>query len=555
MAALPPAEVSEATEAPPSEETPGLGRSAALMTLGTVLSRATGVVRLGLLAATLGITETRLTDAYNLANTAPNILYELVLGGVITAVFVPVFVELLDERDGGERDVSAIVNVALVSLTVLAVVGILAAPLIARFYSSRLSGPDAAAQQEVVTTLLRFFLPQLPLYGLYFMGSAFMNVRRRFVLPMFTQIVNNLVLIGVLIAFNVLYGFVDLRSVTDAQLALLGIGTTISVAPMGVLLLPSLRRLGYRWHWRFDRALWRRMASLSGYAIGFVAANQIGFLAIQWLANRRQGGYTAYVAAFTFFLLPIGLFVWSITTALAPSLSRSALKPGREGMADVLSLAIRSTLFLVVPCTVGFLLLGRPLVEVMLEHDVVTAESTDLIVRILSFLVLGLVQFSIFQVLIRASYALQDARTPFVVNSVAIAFNIAVNVAMFLWIGVVGLAAGHAVTYTLAVWLQGRALTREVPGFDLARVGRSAARIALAAAGMALVLAGVTALSELAVDDPDGVALAGLVALQVTAGGVAYLALCAALRIEELSFVKAALGRKIGYAGPQSDSS
>ena len=523
---------------------PRLGRATALMTFGTVLSRVTGVARLGLLAWTFGVAETRMTDTYNLANSAPNVLYELVLGGAITAVFVPLFVEILDGRDEGERDVSAIVNVCLVGLTVIAVLGVIAAPAIARFYSTSLTGAEAEAQQRAITTLLRFFLPQIPLYGLYFLASAFMNVRKRFVLPMFTPIANNLVLIGVLVAFAVLYGQVDLQSVTTAQLALLGLGTTASVAPMGLMLLPSLRRLGYRWEWRFDRELWRRVARLSGYAIGFVAANQIGFLAVQKIANETQGAFTAYTAAFTFFLLPVGLFVWSITTALAPSLSRTALKPRREGMGDALSLAIRSTLFLVVPCAAGFLVLARPVVEVLLQRGVVTPRSTELVVGILSFLVLGLVQFSLFQVLMRASYAMQDARSPFVVNAVVIAVNIALNVAMFEWIGPEGLAAGHAVAYTIAVLLQGRIVAREVPDLDLGRIVRSAARVVAAAAAMAVLVFGLARL----VDDLEGGAQIGAVVGVVAVGAAAYLWFASLLRVEEMQFVKGLVGDRLGRA-------
>ena len=514
------------------------------MTLGTILSRVTGVARLGLLAWTFGVVETRLTDTYNLANSVPNVLYELVLGGAVTAVFVPLFVEILDGRDEGERDVSAIMNVCLAGLTAIALLGILAAPLIARFYSTSLTGAEAEAQQRAITTLLWFFLPQIPLYGLYFLGSAFMNVRKRFVLPMFTPIVNNLVLIGALVIFAVLYGNVDLESVTTAQLALLGLGTTLSVAPMGLLLLPSLRRLGFRWEWRFDRALWRRVARLSGYAVGFVAANQIGFLAVQKIANESQGAFTAYTAAFTFFLLPVGLFVWSITTALAPSLSRTAMKPRREGMADVLSLALRSTLFLVIPCAAGFLVLAHPVVEVMLERGVVTARSTELVVAILSFLVLGLVQFSLFQVLMRASYAMQDARSPFVVNAIVIAVNIALNVAMFTWIGPEGLAAGHALAYTLAIFLQGRIVARELPDLDLARIGRSAGRVLLAAGAMAALVFGLARLAE----DFTGIAQIGAVMGLVAVGGVSYLWFASLLRVEEMQFVRDLVGDRFGRA-------
>ncbi|MDQ3981783.1 MAG: polysaccharide biosynthesis C-terminal domain-containing protein, partial [Actinomycetota bacterium] len=440
------------------------------------------------------------------------------------------------------RDVSAIMNVCLAGLTVIALLGILAAPLIARFYSTSLTGAEAEAQQRAITTLLWFFLPQIPLYGLYFLGSAFLNVRKRFVLPMFTPIVNNLVLIGALVIFAVLYGNVDLESVTTAQLALLGLGTTLSVAPMGMLLLPSLRRLGFRWEWRFDRLLWRRVARLSGYAVGFVAAIQIGFLAVQKIANESQGAFTAYTAAFTFFLLPVGLFVWSITTVLAPSLSRTAMKPRREGMADVLSLALRSTLFLVVPCAAGFLVLAHPVVEVMLERGVVTTRSTELVVAILSFLVLGLVQFSLFQVLMRASYAMQDARSPFVVNAIVIAVNIALNVAMFTWIGPEGLAAGHALAYTLAIFLQGRIVARELPDLNLARIGRSAGRVLVAAGAMAALVFGLARL----VEDFTGIAQIAAVTGLVAVGGVSYLWFASLLRVEEMQFVRDLVGDRFG---------
>ncbi|MDQ3953867.1 MAG: polysaccharide biosynthesis C-terminal domain-containing protein, partial [Actinomycetota bacterium] len=266
------------------------------------------------------------------------------------------------------------------------------------------------------------------------------------------------------------------------------------------------------------------------------------FLAIQKIANESQGAFTAYTAAFTFFLLPVGLFVWSITTALAPSLSRTALKPGRAGMSDVLSLAVRSTLFLVVPCAAGLLVLARPVVEVMLEHGVVTARSTDLVVGVLSFLVIGLAQFSVFQVLMRASYAMQDARSPFLVNAVVIAVNVTLNVLMFMWIGPEGLAAGHAVAYTLAVLLQGRVLLRELPDLDLRRIRRSLAKVTAAAAGMALIVAGLWRVADETV--ASGAGLAAVVVVLVGVGAAAYLWLASLLHVEEMGFVRGILGER-----------
>lgn len=526
------------------------------MTGGTVVSRLTGVVRLAVLAATLGVAETRLADTYNLANTAPNILYELVLGGVITSVFVPMFVELLEkeEREEAWRSISSILNLCLLGLAAVAVIGVLAAPWIAHFYASRLEGAESAEQQAAITLLLRLFIPQVVLYGVYFIISAILNANRRFALPMYTPILNNLVLIAVLIYFKEHYGLVTLTSVTTTQLLVIGLGTTASVAPMGLLLIPTLRKLGgYRFTLSIDRALLKKLGRLSVYVIGFVAANQIGYIVVQWLANGTKGGYTAYIAAFTFFLLPIGLFVWSLTTAIVPSMSSHAVgERWDEFRADV-SLGVRAILFLMLPATVGFLTLSGPLVDVLLKHGVVTGSSTKLIVDVLTFFVLGLVQFSIFQVLLRAFYSAQDARTPFLINCVVVALNTAINIPMYYWIGVKGLAAGQALAYTVGVGLQGHALSKRAGGMDLARIGNTAVRVLPAAAGMGLIM-------WVAREGIENVASGGSLASQLLilvvpslAGVAGYLALATMLKVEELGLVTALLFRK-SQSGAQSAS-
>ncbi len=519
------------------------------MTAGTVVSRATGVLRLAVLAATLGVAETRFTDSYNLANSAPNILYELVLGGLITAVFVPVFVELLTKEEPARAwsDLSGIINWSLLVLGVIAVAGVVAAPWIAGFYASRLGGDLGADQQRVITFLLRLFIPQVVLYGIYFMGAALLNAHRRFALPMFTPILNNLVLIAVLVVFNDRYGLVTVASATTPQLLLLGLGTTASVAPMGLALLPAVRKLGgYRFTLAVDRRIVRKMVTLSIYIGGTVAANQVGYVVVQWLANGRQGGFTAYIAAFTFFLLPIGLFVWSLTTALAPSLSSSALAQEWDRFKEDLSIGLRATLFLMLPATAGFLVLGRPLVEAFLEHGVVTAGSTELIVGVLTFLVLGLVQFSLFQVLTRAFYAMQNGKTPFLVNCAVIGLNIAINIPMYAWLGVRGLAAGHAVAYTLGVVLSMRSLSARIGDLDVPRLLVAAARIGVATVVMSAVVWAVARASEAIVGEGGTIESMITLASATAAGVLSYLVAAAVLRVDEVSFVKNLVIRRSG---------
>jgi putative peptidoglycan lipid II flippase len=527
-------------------ESVSLARSTAVMTAGTVASRVTGVVRLAAMAAALGIAETRLTDTYNLANTAPNILYELVLGGVVTSVFVPLFVELFEkeERDRAWRVVSGIVTVSLLALSIIAIVGVVAAPLIAKFYSGRLTGPDQQVQRDAITFLLRLFLPQIVLYGIYFIGAGILNAHKRFGPPMWTPIVNNIVLIAVFIAFHQAYGAVSLHDVTRTQLLVIGLGTTLSVAPMGVLLIPYLRKVGrFRFTLSLDHPAIKKLGRLAIFVVGFVVANQAGYIVIQWLANRQQGAYSAYISAFTFFLMPVGLFVWSITTALLPSLSQHATNERWTEFRSQVGIGIRATLFLMVPATLGYLALGHIMVRVLLQHGVATASSTELVTDVLRLFVLGLVQFSIFQLLIRAFYALQDTRTPFVVNCIVVAVNVALAIPLFVGYDVRGIAAAQAVANTVGMVVLAQRLTSRVGGLEWGTIGRSAVRIAIAS----VVMGAIVGLGVFAVDRVGAASFwfqASALVILSAMGAAAYLGMAKLVGVSELSYVTGLLRRR-----------
>jgi len=539
-----------AAEAPDKVD-PSLARSTAVMSVGTIISRATGVVRLAVLAAALGVTETRVTDAYNLANTVPNIIYELVLGGVITAVFVPTFVELLEKESSEEawKVFSAIINVSLLALTVIAVLGIALAPWIAGFYSGRLHGAGVAEQRHVIEFLLRLFIPQIVLYGLYFILAGLINAHKRYGPPMFTPIVNNLVLIAVLIGFAVAYGEVNLRTISTKQLVILGLGTTASVAPMGLLLIPYLRKLG-RWRATLDLShpSVRRLARLSVFVIGMVVANQVGAVVIQYLANAQRGGYTAYIAAQTFFLMPLGLFVWSINTALLTPLSEHAVRSEWDAFRGRLSTGVRAVIFLMVPTTIGAVALAEPIVRLLLQHGVATAQSTTVVSGVLRIFMLGLIQFSLFQLFVRAFYAMHDTKTPFWINCAVVAINIAINIPMYAAFKVEGLAAGQAIAYTVGIAAQSILLGRRIGGIEGSRIASSTARVVVCGAFMGLTVWAVLAATRSAVGDTGFI---GEV-LQVAAPGVTGLVvffLCAlVLHVEELDFVRGVIARRTGVA-------
>jgi putative peptidoglycan lipid II flippase len=475
-----------------------------MMSVGTALSRLTGFLRIAAMAFALGVAETRLADAYNVANNIPNIVYELILGGVLSSVFVPVFVQQLVTPDDEDpwRVVRAVISVTFVVLSVVMLIGIVAAPWIVRLYTFRVSGAAREASQQLSAFFLRIFMPQIVLYGLGAVATGALNAHRRFAVPMFAPILNNLVVIASFLVFAFLPGpeVPSPATITTVQKFVLALGATGGVAAMTLALWPTLRRLGFRWRWTFDldHPAVRRLLRLSGWVAGYVIVNQLGLLVVIVLAGGIQGGYTAYQAAFIFFQLPHAIFAVSIMTALLPSLSELWGRGDRVGFRRSLAAGIRASAFVVIPAAAGYLVLARPIVRLLLEHGVAGAGSTRLVAGVLVFFATGLFSFSTFQLLLRAFYAMQDTRTPFLINVAAVAVNTTLNVALFPVLDVRGLALGHAAAYTFAALVAAAVLRRRLGGIEgpellrgLLVVGVSAAATAAAAWGAARLLAGV----------------------------------------------------------------
>ena len=527
-------------------EEPSLVRSTAVMATGTLLSRITGLLRVTVLVATLGVGESRLADVYNVANTTPNIIYELVLGGILSSIFVPVFVEVRTTR--GQRQAwhvaRATMTIAIAGLGLLAAVTMVAAPWIIRLYVHSGSPAERAQAIELGGQLLAMFMPQIVFYGVGAVMTGLLNAHRRFGVPMFAPILNNLVVIAVGLTFHALVGqqVPQVGEVTTGQKLLLGLGTTAGVAAMTLVQWPFLRRIGFRfhfvWNWR-DKAI-RKMATLSAYTVGYVVTNQLGYLLVPVLAYGVQGGYTAYSTAFIFFQLPHGVVAVSVMTALLPPLSEQAVAADWPAFRATLARGIRLTAAVLLPAALGYLALAGPIVRLLLEHGVVTEESTSLLVPVLMVFVLGLVPFSTFQLVLRAFYALQDTRTTFRVNLVSVGVNVVVDLLLFNLLPVrwkiPGLAFGHVSSYTVGSALLLYLLSRRIGGLGGFRIMAAVGRMLVAG----LVMLGATLLIVRAVAaaiDPGLARDLVTVVAGVAVGAATYLATARLLRVEELSLL------------------
>lgn len=521
-----------------------LARPAATMAVGTALSRLTGLGRVIALAFALGVAESRLADSYNIANTLPNVLFELVLGGVLTSVFIPVVVEELrtQPHDEAWRSVSALVTASMALLVVVTLAAVLLAPLIVDLFTGRVPAPAREEQHELATFLLRFFAPQVALYGFAAIAAGLLNAHGRFAVPMFAPILNNLVVIAMFAAFALITtGVPSNAGVLDdpAQKLLLALGTTGGVAAMALVYWPFLRRLPGRVRVRLDlgHPAVRKVARLSAWTLVYVLVNTAGFAVSFYLANGKQGGPTAYVTAFAFFQLPYGIAAVSIMTALVPRLAARHVDGDRDGFRATVAGGLRTTALLMVPATAAYLVLGRPLISLLLEHGVVRGTSVELVASTLAFFAVGLLPFAAFLLFARAFYALQDSRTPALVNVVENAVTVALDFALFPVLDVRGLALAHSLGYVVGAAVLGVLLARRVGGLEARRTLRELGKVVLASAAAA----GGMAAGAMGASRVLDAGVAGSLA-QLAAGGaaglLAFFVLARILRVEDLAVLR-----------------
>ena len=483
---------------------------------GTAMSRLTGLLRVMAFGYVLG--KSSLTDAYNQANASPNLIYELALGGVLSATLVPLITRLHHERD--EEGEVAVRSVAIVVLAALTVIAVAAAPLVFRLYASGISSDvDYDLYLEVGATLAAFFLVQIFFYGLHALAAAELQARNRFFVAAWAPALSNVVVIGTLLLVP---GITDDQPaelgdvLTNSSLRLtLGLGATIGIAVMALTLLPPLRRakvpLAFRPDFRHPAV--RQLRRLSGWALGYVLANQVAIVVVQNLLVRSgEGNQTSYFNAYTFFVLPHGLLAMSIATTFLPEMSRAVTDKDRPRFIARSSLGIRLVALLTVPAGFGLFVLRRPVIGLALQHGEFTADDALLASRALAGFALGLGAFSVYLFVLRAFYAHQDARTPCLVNVVENALNIALAFVLYDRFGVIGISASFAIAYTVSALWALQILSYKVPGFALRGTLTGILRIVLAAVVMAEAVWAVTQL----MGDNAGAGAA----LRVVVGGV-----------------------------------
>ena len=535
----------------PRDEPTTFARDAAVMAVGTTISRVTGFLRYAALAYVLGLTlrfgQTNLPSTYNLANSMPNMIYDLVMGGIIASLFIPVFVEYLSTRSREEAwyVASSATNISLIVLSIVAILGIVASPLIIRLMT--VFGSYGNVNTEFVrnqaTFFLRFFVPQIIFYGLSAIFGGLLNAHRHFTAPAFAPIANNLLVIGTVVVFHFLPG----PRTNNLHLVVLAVGTTLGVVAQALVQIPMLVRIGVRYTpvLDFKHPAIRKIGRLAVPLIGYILLWQVGIWFVFALAIQVDGGVPSYQYAQLFFQLPYGIFAVSIITAIFPALSEYAALRRMPRFKDTLNMGIRSTILIIVPCAVIYLTLNQPIIRFLLQHGFFKAGDTEILSSVLFYFALGLIPYSIDMLLTKTFYSMQDTRTPMIINCFVVAINIAANLLLFQLMGVEGLALGFAIAFLFSMLIDGTVLRIRLGRLGGRRVLSTAVKTLVAAAAMALVIYAYSYLVVQLYPNP-GLWKEFLNMLLPMAGGiVVFFFVAHAMHMEELNVLKDMLLRQL----------
>ncbi|MDO5673211.1 MAG: lipid II flippase MurJ [Actinomycetaceae bacterium] len=404
----------------------GLARSSAIMFAGTLTSRALGFLRSALLLAAIG--GFGASDAFNAANTLPNTIYNLLAGGVLSAILVPQIVRSLRGRKAGDREgedaVNALLTLAAIILLAITVLSVLGASILITLYNA---GLDPEFHRLAVIFAI-WCLPQIFFYGTYALLGQVLNAHSVFGPYMWAPVLNNVIAIAGIGIYVGLFGFtgpatIDTALWTFDRVAILAGSATLGVVMQALVLLIPLKRLGFhlRINTKFKGHGLKRAGKVAGWAFAALLVGQLGYLAVTNTAAAANGwgvandqfvpATTIYATAYMIYMLPQSLITTSITTALFTGMAMKAAANDTQAVSADYSRGARIIGIFTVFSAAFFVVASVPIAQLIGPR--LPVEQALGMAKVLAIMSLGIAFQGLFSLNNRVFYAFEDTRTAF----------------------------------------------------------------------------------------------------------------------------------------------
>ncbi|MEI7634928.1 MAG: murein biosynthesis integral membrane protein MurJ [bacterium] len=459
-----------------------LVKNTAVFSALTLISRLTGLLRVMMFAMILG--RSRLNDAFQLANTIPNIIYEAMLGGLLSAIFIPILVHEQEKSGKSSAEAWRVANLLVGYVgVVLALVSLAAAvfsPQIIGSMTWLARGNQAVESKELAEVFLRYFAWQMIFYGLNSIFMAILNSHDVFAITAGAPILNNIVVIAALFGYRI--GWIG-----DDGLAF---AATLGVAVMALVQVPWLLKAGMPIRPRFNifDPLFVIVPKLAAPMLPVSIANLVATVVRTNLLYTVAGAFVTYTFCFQLIMMPYGIFAVSLATVLYPALSRYAADSDWDGFRVYMSRGFRSTVFIMLPIALGMSLLAEPISRVLFERGEFTYTDSIFTARFLSLYALSILPYSLVIFATRVFYSMKDTVTPAWINIIGVAVNIGLNFLLMRFMGVPGIALSSTLTYTATTIISFVMIHHKLGSLDGRRMGVSFGKMALASAAMTVLL-------------------------------------------------------------------
>jgi putative peptidoglycan lipid II flippase len=480
-----------------------IGRATLILTGSFIASRILGLLRNSLFAYVFGASST--SDAFWQAFLVPDLIFTVIAGGALSSAFIPVFTQYIvgdhDEKTAWHIT-SSLLNLIVAIMTVLALLLFIFEPWIAPLYNPGLSQSNPQ-ELSLIISLSRIMLLQSVIMGGGVIITSVLFAKQNFLRPAIGTVLYNVGLIAGLIPglFITLH-----RTPTSLTLAayLATFGVVFGAILMVGIQVPSVIKAGMVYTFSFD---WRHPAviqiarqmvprafnSAMLYFSIFVDRALILLMAAAVGLN-AGGSITQYYQAFLLISLPLGVFGMAVSTAAFPTLAENVTLGRMDRFRNIIQDTLRTILFLSLPSSIGLIVLGLPIIQVLLEHGAYSLDSALSTTVPLAFFAFGLIGFSMVEILTRSFYALRDTKTPVTVSIVQFIFKISLSILLiqaYRWglkWGLGGLALSTATAANLEAFALLWLLQDYVEGFEIRKLVIFAGRVILAALAMGFAL-------------------------------------------------------------------
>ena len=452
-------------------------KSAGIIGFATVVSRILGFVRDIIIAKFFGTA--RYAEAFVVAFRIPNMLRDLVGEGATNAAFVPVLSEyLVKKKEEFWELANIILNLLLITLSVITILGIIASPIIVKLIAPGfLNDPE---KFSTTVKLTRIMFPYILLIGLSAYAMGVLNSLKHFSAPAFAPCLLNVAIIICAMVWG--------ESV---------MGLAIGVLIGGVLQLsiqvPVLYKKGLDFYFtkRLRHPAAKKIGILLVPRILGSCVYQLNLFINTVLASLSNivglGGVAALYYANRIFQFPLAIFGIAIAQAALPTMSREALETESAKLKQTLSFSLRAINFIIVPASVGLIVLAVPITRTLFERGRFDHYSTLITANALVFYSIGLFSYAGIKILVTCFYSLKDTLTPVKIASISLGLNVLLNIMLMFPLRIGGLALATSISGIANFFLLFMILRKKIGCLDGYRILASFIRVTIASLAMAVV--------------------------------------------------------------------